>query len=150
MRFDQNAILVDNRTGQKYYIVSYNAGLSKSAGFTESYVLINMMDGAKIQVYGTDIDYYYDETKCPNFAAKVFTGSKAVVKVNGKVVGVFGEPQAPLQAEGLEDTLKYVTFDDTHIRLHKSLQRTECDHEWVTWTGLRGEVTDCTKCKAVK
>jgi hypothetical protein len=23
-----------------------------------------------------------------------------------------------------------------------------CDHEWVTWTGLHGTVTDCTKCKA--
>jgi len=26
----------------------------------------------------------------------------------------------------------------------------ECDHEWVTWTGLHGTVTDCTRCRAVK
>jgi hypothetical protein len=23
-----------------------------------------------------------------------------------------------------------------------------CKHEWVTWTGLHGTITDCTKCKA--
>jgi hypothetical protein len=26
----------------------------------------------------------------------------------------------------------------------------QCDHEWVTWTGLHGTITDCTKCKQVK
>lgn len=25
-----------------------------------------------------------------------------------------------------------------------------CDHDYVTWTGLHGTITDCTKCKKIK
>jgi hypothetical protein len=31
-----------------------------------------------------------------------------------------------------------------------SEEQANCDHEWVTWTGLKGTVTDCTKCKRVQ
>lgn len=126
MKFDSNAILVDNRTGQRHYIYSYNASVSPNQGFREEYILVNVIDGVKTQIVGTDINYYYDEAKHPACPAT-------------------------LKNEDLMDALKYVLFDDTHIKLHKNLiSKKECDHEWVTWTGLRGEVTDCTKCKAVK
>ncbi len=38
----------------------------------------------------------------------------------------------------------------THEELDRMLGPTECSHEWVTWTGLHGTVTDCTKCKEIK
>lgn len=59
----------------------------------------------------------------------------------------------------LNDVLKRVTYDEANIKLqpirvlgvlgHPEIteEQANCDHEWVTWTGLKGTITDCTKCK---
>lgn len=49
----------------------------------------------------------------------------------------------------LDESLKRATYDETHIKL-SPMKQSECDHDWVTWTGLNGTQTDCSKCKSVK
>lgn len=62
----------------------------------------------------------------------------------------------------LDESLKKVTYDESRIKLqpmrvlgvlgHPEIteEQANCDHDWVTWTGLKGTITDCTKCKRVK
>ena len=45
------------------------------------------------------------------------------------------------------EVIKGIDFADIEVNIDVS---DGCAHEWVTWTGLFGEVTDCTKCKAKK
>jgi hypothetical protein len=52
-----------------------------------------------------------------------------------------------LQTQDFIDTIKYACEGYTHVKLQPIIHGTECDHEWVTWTGLKGTITDCTKCK---
>jgi hypothetical protein len=135
MKFNPNAIVVNTITGQRYFINKYSASINSTSGFTEKYELMEYSGaGTRIEVVGTAINDYVDEATLP---PGWFPPGRHI-----------GYPTLP---PDLVDALRYVTFDDTHIKLHKNLiSKKECDHEWVTWTGLRGEVTDCTKCKAVK
>lgn len=57
---------------------------------------------------------------------------------------------AKTMIDAFDGIIQEVKADDTHIKLQPIIRGTECDHEWVTWTGLRGTITDCSKCKKVK
>ena len=130
-RFDKQAILTNIVDGKKYFIVSYNYTVSAGQGLVEEYVLADITNARnKVSVVGNAINDYVDEATLPP--------------------GWFPPAQHPsFENSDIMDALRYVTFDDTHIKLHKSLQKPQgCDHDWVTWTGLFGTTTDCSKCKA--
>lgn len=46
---------------------------------------------------------------------------------------------------------EFVGIDSIPVKINiGAIDTHECDHEWVTWQGLHGVQTDCSKCKAVK
>ena len=110
---------------------------SKEHVYEDHYELINFKTG-KTRIVSND--------SLKNYALK---GSYALkvdfTAVDTKVPNGSSSNDFLIDKDG---NIKVVTFDDTHIKLHKNLMG--CQHDWVTWTGLHGTQTDCTKCKAVK
>lgn len=48
------------------------------------------------------------------------------------------------------NTIPMVDLDRLASDFDVTVTKESCNHDWVTWTGLHGTITDCTKCKAIK
>jgi hypothetical protein len=127
--FDIGDILIRIGTADKYLLESYHAQISKIKGWTVSYCLRNMVTGSANNVDELDILYYKLDT------ASSFNVTLPTAPQHIKVSMVGGGGGC-----GIDSIPISIDIQDVDA----------CDHQYVTWTGLHGTITDCTKCKKVK
>lgn len=128
-------------TGEEYFIEKVDRYYCTNAPVIEDYTLFNIKSGKRHAVSGPLPPYYTYVSV--NDATPLPQGLHQYIGID--------PAYPPCHSE-----IKQIEVDSNEI--HKSVNSPEyrfdeyrsCQHDWVTWTGLHGTVTDCSKCKTVR
>lgn len=137
-KFAPGDLVKEILSGKEFRIVKHSFRVT-NAIVTEAYDLMDLSPGFTHIRYVTGFsinNYVLSQNYVDPIATTIIKDpsnqGKARVFLDGEEVGFF---------EG------NFAINDVPVEISISV---DCDHEWVTWTGLFGTTTDCSKCKAVK
>lgn len=130
LKFSPGDLIISINSGEEFWVMEYFRSYKATSFGVEKYTILGVRDGAVHEVIGNAISNY----RLGKF------GSTMSIKVAPVV------PNCTINLDDIE--MENVEFDDTHLKLQKYSRG--CDHDWITWTGLHGTQTDCSKCKEVK
>ena len=150
-RFNPGDLVTSTVTGFDY-VVNKTSRQVSSGRSTETMELMRLVDGHREVI---DSSYYGSWVLTNTLNRPPKWAPAPQLDPNGNAVFVDPNVQATKQYVDKQFT-SYGELPDLRGKFavdfaflpgdsHKS---PGCQHDWVTWTGLHGTVTDCTKCKA--